>query len=93
MKHVDMRKLPAAAQEERRRQVVGLRQSGLTYEAVAAQVSLTRTGVFNIYLPPRHRTGPGGIGQPAARPGPRHGTVARARAGGAGPRSGPPAHA
>src|ERR671913_489452 len=29
MKHVDMRKLPAAAQEERRRQVIGLRQRGL----------------------------------------------------------------
>ncbi len=48
MDHVDMRKLPAAAQEERRRQVVGLRESGLTYEAIAAQVGLTRTGVFNI---------------------------------------------
>jgi hypothetical protein len=48
MKHVDMRKLPAAAQEERRRQVIGLRESGLTYEAIAVQVGLTRTGVFNI---------------------------------------------
>src|SRR4028119_2085735 len=48
MYHVDMRKLPAAAQEERRRQVVGLRESGLTYDAIAAQVGLTRTGVFNI---------------------------------------------
>ena len=27
-----MRKLPAAAQEERRRQVIGLRQRGMTYE-------------------------------------------------------------
>src|SRR5215211_4979618 len=43
-----MRKLPAAAQEERRRQVVGLRRAGLTYDAIAAQVGLTRTGVFNI---------------------------------------------
>ncbi len=43
-----MRKLPAAAQEERRRQVIGLRESGLTYEAIAAQVGLTRTGVFDI---------------------------------------------
>jgi hypothetical protein len=34
MKHVDMRKLPAAAQEERRRQVIGLRQAGLTYQPV-----------------------------------------------------------
>jgi transposase len=48
MKHVDMRKLPAAAQEERRRQVVGLRQAGMTYDAIAAQVGLTRTGVFDI---------------------------------------------
>jgi transposase len=43
-----MRKLPPAAQEERRRQVVGLRDSGLTYDAIAAQVGLSRTGVFNI---------------------------------------------
>jgi hypothetical protein len=42
---VDMRKLPAAAQEERRRQVVGLRDSGLTYDAIAVQVGLSRTGV------------------------------------------------
>ncbi len=48
MKHVDMRKLPAAAQEERRRQVIGLRRAGLTYDAIAAQVGLTRTGVFDI---------------------------------------------
>lgn len=40
MKHIDMRKLPAAAQEERRRQVVGLRESGLTYEAIADLPSL-----------------------------------------------------
>jgi transposase len=48
MKHVDMRKLPAAAQEERRRQVIGLRQAGMIYDAIAAQVGLTRTGVFDI---------------------------------------------
>src|SRR5918998_2890820 len=48
MRHVDMRKLPAAAQEERRRQVIGLRQAGMTYGAIAAQVGLTRTGVFDI---------------------------------------------
>ena len=34
MKHVDMRKLPAAAQEERRRQVIGLRQAGHAQVAV-----------------------------------------------------------
>ena len=33
---MDMRKLPATAQEGRRRQVVGLRQAGMTYEAIAA---------------------------------------------------------
>ena len=43
-----MRKLPAAAQEERRRQVIGLREAGLTYGAIAAQVGLTQTGVFDI---------------------------------------------
>ena len=48
MDHVDMRKLPAAAQEERRRQVIGLRRAGMTYDAIAAQVGLTRTGVFDI---------------------------------------------
>lgn len=48
MKQVDMRKLPSAAQEERRRQVIGLRQAGMTYDAIAAQVGLTRTGVFDI---------------------------------------------
>ena len=36
-----MRKLPAAAQEERRRQVIGLRQRGLTYGEIAEQVGLT----------------------------------------------------
>jgi transposase len=48
MKHVDMRKLPAAAQAERRRQVIGLRERGLTYGAIAAQVGLSQTGVFDI---------------------------------------------
>ena len=43
-----MRKLPAAAQEERRRQVVGLRQRGLTYREIAEQVGLSRTGVIDI---------------------------------------------
>jgi hypothetical protein len=49
MKHVDMRKLPAAAQEERRRQVIGLRQAGMTYDLIAAQVGLSPTGVFDIW--------------------------------------------
>ena len=48
MKHVDMRKLAPAAQEERRRQVIRLRQSGVSYAAIAAQVGLSQTGVFNI---------------------------------------------
>ena len=43
-----MRKLPAAAQEERRRQVIGLRERGLTYAAIAAQTGLSQTGGFNI---------------------------------------------
>jgi hypothetical protein len=41
MKHVDTRKLTAATQEECRRQVVGLRDSGLTYEAISAQYCAT----------------------------------------------------
>src|SRR3569832_96513 len=48
MKHVDMRKLAPAAQEERRRQVIGLRQNGVSYGAIAAQVGLSQTGVFDI---------------------------------------------
>ena len=43
-----MRKLPAAGQEERRRQVIGLRQRGLSYGEIAGQVGLSRTGVINI---------------------------------------------
>ena len=43
-----MRKLPAAAQEGSRRQVVGLRQAGLTYRAIAAQAGLSRTGAIDI---------------------------------------------
>jgi hypothetical protein len=37
-----------AADFERRRQVIGLRQRGLTHAAIAAQVGLSPTGVFNI---------------------------------------------
>jgi transposase len=43
-----MRKLPAAAQEERRRQVIGLRQRGMSYKAIAEQVGLSPTGVLDI---------------------------------------------
>ena len=50
MRHVDVRKLPAAAQEERRRQVIGLRRRGLTHGEIAAQVGLSRTGAINISL-------------------------------------------
>ncbi|HEY8610089.1 MAG TPA: winged helix-turn-helix domain-containing protein [Roseomonas sp.] len=48
MVHGDMRSLTPGAQQERRRQVIGLRESGLTYEAIAGQVGLTRNGVFDI---------------------------------------------
>jgi transposase len=48
MKHVDMRKLAPAAQEERRRQVIGLRRNGASYATIAAQVGLSQTGVFDI---------------------------------------------
>ncbi|TSE28806.1 DDE superfamily endonuclease [Tepidimonas charontis] len=43
-----MRTLSFEAREERRRQVVSLRRRGWTYEAIAEQTGLSRTGVFNI---------------------------------------------
>jgi len=43
-----MRKLSFEAREERRRQVVGLRRRGWTYDAIAEQTGLSRTGVFDI---------------------------------------------
>ena len=48
MEQMDMRRLAPAAQEERRRQVIGLRQRGIAYQAIAEQLGLSRTGVFNI---------------------------------------------
>src|SRR5215218_3391050 len=72
MKHVDMRKLPAAAQEERRRQVIGLRRAGMTYDAIAAQAGLTRTGVFNICLRFAER-GAAGLKSGPRGPEPGHG--------------------
>lgn len=48
MKHVDMRKLPTAAQEERRRQIIGLCKAGQTYDEIATQVGLSPNGVFDI---------------------------------------------
>ena len=42
-----MRKL-SAAQAEHQRQVIGLRQRGLSCGAIAAQVGQSRTGVFDI---------------------------------------------
>ena len=48
MEQMDMRRLAPAAQEECRRQVIGLRQRGIAYQAIAEQLGLSRTGVFNI---------------------------------------------
>ena len=48
MQRQDMRTLSPEAREERRRQVVGLRRRGWTYEAIAEQTGLSRTGVFDI---------------------------------------------
>ena len=72
MKHVDMRKLPAAAQEERRRQVIGLRQAGQAYDAIAAQVGLSPTGVFDICKRFAER-GPAGLKTGPRGPEPGHG--------------------
>src|SRR3954453_18432024 len=70
MKHVDMRRLPAAAQEEPRRQVIGLRQGGMTYEAIAAQVGLSPTGGLNI---PHHYAERGAVGLKSGPRGPEPG--------------------
>ena len=48
MERKDMRKLSFEAREERRRQVVGLRRRGWTYDAIAEETGLSRTGVFDI---------------------------------------------
>jgi transposase len=47
MQHIDMRSLAPAAQEERRRQVIGLRERGLTYKEIGELVGLTKNGVFD----------------------------------------------
>jgi len=78
MKHADMRKLPAAAQAERRRQVIGLRRAGMTYDAIAAQVGLTRTGVFNICKRFAER-GAAGLQSGPRGPAPGHGRFLDAR--------------
>jgi transposase len=71
MKHKDMRSLPGPAQEERRRQVIGLRESGMTLQAIGQQVGLSRTGVFNI-CQRYEAAGLAGLG--SQRPGPPVGT-------------------
>ena len=78
MTHVDMRKLAPAAQEERRRQVIGLRERGLTYGAIAAQTGLSQTGVFNIC---QRFTAEGVAGLASQPRGPEPGTGALLQAG------------
>lgn len=48
MKTTDMRSLSREARHERRVQVIRLRTAGYTYEAIAVQTGLSRTGVFGI---------------------------------------------
>lgn len=55
METTDMRKLSRDARYERRVQVIRLRAAGYTYEAIAAQTGLSRTGVFDICQ--RHASG------------------------------------
>jgi transposase len=55
METTDMRSLPRDARHERRVQVIRLRKTGLTYDAIAAQTGLSRTGVFDICK--RHEDG------------------------------------
>jgi transposase len=69
-----MRSLTPEAQEERRRQVIGLRQAGQTYTAIAAQVGLTPTGVFDICKRFAER-GPAGLKSQRRGPAPGHGCL------------------
>ena len=48
MQATDMRSLPREARHERRVQVIRLRKVGHTYDEIAAQTGLSRTGVFDI---------------------------------------------
>ena len=48
MQATDMRKLSRDARHERRVQVIRLRKAGHTYDEIAAQTGLSRTGVFDI---------------------------------------------
>lgn len=50
-----MRSLSRDARHERRVQVIRLRKAGLAYDAIAAQIGLSRTGVFDICK--RHEQG------------------------------------
>jgi transposase len=60
MESTDMRSLSRQARHERRVQVIRLRKAGKTYEEIAQQTGLSRTGVFNICS--RHAVdGPAGL--------------------------------
>ena len=48
MEATDMRSLSRDARHERRVQVIRLREAGQTYDEIAAQTGLSRTGVFDI---------------------------------------------
>lgn len=48
MEATDMRKLSREARHERRVQVIRLRKAGRTYDEIALQTGLSRTGVFDI---------------------------------------------
>src|ERR671939_468381 len=78
MDHIDMRKLAPAAQEERRRQVIRLRQHGMTYQAIADQAGFSRTGVFNI-CQRFAQQGPPGLTSKPHGPEPGYGRVLSAR--------------
>jgi transposase len=51
MEATDMRKLSRDARHERRVQVIRLRKAGQTYDQIAVQTGLSRTGVFDICKP------------------------------------------
>jgi transposase len=68
MQATDMRSLSRDARHERRVQVIGLRRSGRSYDDIACQTGLSRTGVFDICKRWKLHGGKGLYDAPGGRP-------------------------
>jgi hypothetical protein len=77
MDTTDMRSLSRDARHERRVQVIRLRNAGYSYDAIAAQTGLSRTGVFDICK--RHAVGGAKALHDAPGAGTAQGTVDQGR--------------